>query len=287
MWLGVGGWKADEGWGLAGWREKGRRVFVQTKRGTNSDSERGRQGILLTKMIVTGVWELGSDFSSSPQHPMRGNVSWTAPLFLSVSGEFRKPLPLHQEFAALSLPLFPCQPFISPGCADLKVCWEKEVLFLSLLSHCSARGHRRWQPQLVSWSAPRSKKGFAGSGCCLELLVCKILSCFSPHFRYPCGIFVSSNNPFLGILHSLSDCEHCPLLPELSPLNSQLNYDGFLCPSWGNLRIPKPNTYLWIQIPLYCWFFECQRITGIIQTYFSNVGWTPVPHPQIPRLLQN
>lgn len=24
MWLGVGGWKADERWGLGGWREKGR-----------------------------------------------------------------------------------------------------------------------------------------------------------------------------------------------------------------------------------------------------------------------
>lgn len=171
-------------------------------------------------------------------------VAWTnepsCPLFMGVSWEFPKQFPLGQECAALSPSLFPCQLFLAQGCADLKA-WKggrgwgpvlEPVFFLTALPEGTgggSQGSGAWPPQLLG--ARKDLQLF-------KLLVSKVLPCFSPLFMHPCRISVSSNSPFPRILHSLSDCEHYPLFPELSPLNIQVNYGGFCRPPLhrGNLE---------------------------------------------------
>lgn len=65
------------------------------------------------------------------------------------------------------LSLFPCQPFISQGCADLEKRRKplRSRSWACFLSHCRAGGHRSlWG--MISSSVPGSKNGFAGSACC-------------------------------------------------------------------------------------------------------------------------
>lgn len=183
------------------------------------------------------------------------------------------------------LSLCPCQSLLSQGCADLKLCQEKEaveVLFFGLLSHSSARGHRRQQQGIWARSCllPREGEGATllklawhlhtipeGAGQDLwisplsRLLVLKVFHSFSRHLMYPRRIFVSSNSP--------SDCEHCPLSQNFLPWI--LNWGGFLCPSplrghsefsiavvYSLAFFFQSSIYLLIQTPLYYWILECQ-----------------------------
>lgn len=184
---------------------------------------------------MTEVWELGSGFSSSLQHPGKGYGSSldskvSMPTFPVCLMGMPKAASTVLRIHCLSLS--PYQPLLSQGCADLKASQEKEaveVLFLGLLLHHSARGHRRQQQGLWSkilFASKRSKgsyfaeiglapphntrgsqSGFVGSVHCPGFWSLRF-SPFPYHTSCTQGESLFPPTVPTPVLHSLSDCEH-------------------------------------------------------------------------------
>lgn len=117
-----------------------------------------------------------------------------------------------------------------------------------------------------------------------RLLVPKIFCSFSPHLMHPSRILASSNSP-IPILHSLSDYGHCPLLPELSLLDTRLWWVPLSFTSQGELTTPQPCTVCnltgFLKLASICWcrhhctigFLNVCGIPGTAHAYIFFNCW--------------